>query len=258
MILNIDAYLHYNLTSPTGLILQIEAAATPEQTVLSASIAFSEIENFARVAAEANIGERLLMNAHGHFSCRYIASVEITRIAKDISGLSATPPYLLPGDIIRYLMPSRYCPSDQFLDFIAAEFGHLEGGARIAAISDWINKRFAYVSGSSTGQTTALETFVQRKGVCRDFAHLMITLARASSIPARFASAFAPRVLPQDFHAVAEVYLDGAWHLVDPTAMADPHEMAIIGVGMDAAEVAFMTSYGYAGLYEQNVIVIVA
>ncbi|MGB7287473.1 MAG: transglutaminase family protein [Salaquimonas sp.] len=258
MILNIDAYLHYNLVSPTGLILQIEAAATPEQTIQSASIAFSEIENFARVAAEADIGERLLMNAHGHFSCRYISTIEINRAAADIETLQATPPHLLPGDIIRYLMPSRYCPSDQFLDFIAAEFGHLEGGARIVEISNWINKRFAYVSGSSSAQTTALETFVQRKGVCRDFAHLLITLARASSIPARFASAYAPRIVPQDFHAVAEVYLDGAWHLIDPTKMAEPHEMAIIGVGMDAAEVAFMTSYGYASLFEQNVIVNVA
>ena len=255
MILNIDAYLHYFLDQSTGLILQIEGAATPEQVVQSATIAFSEVDNFARVAAEANIGERLLMNAHGHFSCRYIATIDVNRKATKIDGLKATPPHRLPGDIIRYLMPSRYCPSDQFLAFVAAEFDHLEGGARIAAMSKWINKRFAYVSGSSTVQTTALETFVQRMGICRDFAHLLITLARASSIPARFASTYAPRIIPQDFHAVAEVYLDGAWHLVDPTGMAEPDEMAIIGVGMDAAEVAFMTSYGYAGLCEQNVIV---
>lgn len=258
MILNIDAYLHYNLASPTGLILQIEGAATSEQTIQSASIAFSEIENFARVDAEANIGERLLMNATGDFSCRYISTIEINRKTVNLEELLVTPPHLLPGDIIRYLMPSRYCQSDQFMDFLAAEFGHLAGGARIVAISDWINRRFAYVSGSSSAQTTALETFVQRKGVCRDFAHLLITLARASSIPARFASVFAPRLIPQDFHAVAEVYLNGAWYLIDPTKMSEPHEMAVIGVGMDAAEVAFMTSYGYAEFYEQNVIVNVA
>lgn len=258
MILNIDAYLHYNLEYPTGLILQIEGAATPEQTVQSASISFSEIDNFARVAAEANIGERLLMNAQGQFSCRYISTMEINRTAANISELAATPPQNLPGDVIRYLMPSRYCPSDLFMDFVAAEFGHLFGGARIAAISDWISRRFSYVPGASTGQTTALETFVQRKGICRDFAHVLITLARASSIPARFASAYAPHIVPQDFHAIAEVYLDGAWHLIDPTKMAEPHEVAIIGVGMDAAEVAFMTSYGFAGLCEQSVVVNVA
>ncbi len=111
----------------------------------------------------------------------------------------------------------------------------------------------ATISGSSTSHTTALDTFVQRQGICRDFAHVMICLARASAIPARFASVYAPAVTPPDFHAMAEVFLDDAWHLVDATGMAQPDATAIIGVGLDAAEVAFLSSYGPMQLISQSV-----
>jgi transglutaminase-like putative cysteine protease len=118
---------------------------------------------------------------------------------------------------------------------------------------DWVFERFQYVPGSSNAQTTALDTFVQRQGVCRDYAHVMIALARASAIPARFVSVYAPYVTPQDFHAVAEVYLDGTWHLVDATGMAAANQIARIGVGLDAAEVSFLSSFGQVMLQNQSV-----
>jgi len=83
-------------------------------------------------------------------------------------------------------------------------------------------------------------------------------MARASTIPARFVSVYAPGVNPPDFHAVAEVYLDDAWHLVDPTGMADPASIARIGVGADAADVAFMSSFGTMMLRQQSVSVVSA
>jgi transglutaminase-like putative cysteine protease len=93
-----------------------------------------------------------------------------------------------------------------------------------------------------------MDAYVTREGVCRDFAHVLVALARASTIPARFVSVYAPDVVPQDFHAVAEVFLGGAWHLVDATGMAEAADMAKIGVGRDAADVSFLTSYGQASL----------
>ena len=123
----------------------------------------------------------------------------------------------------------------------------------VTAMRDWIADRLSYVPGASNAQTTALDTYVQRQGVCRDFAHVMIAMTRAAAIPARFASVYAPGVTPQDFHAVAEVYLAGTWHLVDPTGMATADTMARIGVGQDAAEVAFLSSYGRIDLRAQSV-----
>ena len=137
--------------------------------------------------------------------------------------------------------------------FVNSEFGDSGGGQRIARLRDWIFESYSYVPGSSNGQTTAIDTFVQRKGVCRDFAHVLITLARASAIPARFVSAYAPYVTPQDFHAVAEVYLEGTWHLVDATGMAASNQIARIGVGLDAAEVAFLASFGQVDMRHQTV-----
>jgi transglutaminase-like putative cysteine protease len=95
--------------------------------------------------------------------------------------------------------------------------------------------------------TSAFDTVTQRIGVCRDFAHLGIALCRALGIPARYVSAYAWRLDPPDFHAVFEAFLNGpsgaGWHLFDPTRMSAPNGLVRIGIGRDAAEVAFCTAY---------------
>lgn len=253
MILSINVHLQYRLSRPTDLLLQIETADLPDQNVRQTRTRFSEVENVSRISADDGLGERVWLRADGLFQCDYSAEIEIDRPTRDLGTLSATPPHHLPGEAVRYLMPSRYCPSDEFQTFVAAEFGHLSGGAQIAAMRDWIERSFQYVPGASNAQTTALDSFVQRQGICRDYAHVLVTLARAATIPARFASVYAPGVTPPDFHAVAEVYLDGAWHLVDPTGMATSQDIAIIGVGADAANVAFLNIFGQAEFVAQSV-----
>jgi transglutaminase-like putative cysteine protease len=161
----------------------------------------------------------------------------------------------LPADAVKFIMGSRYIPSEKFQGFVDAEFGGLAGGPRVAAMRDWIERRFCYVSGASDEETTAIDSFVERRGICRDYAHVMIALARASGIPARMAGVYAPSVEPPDFHAVAEVFLGGAWHLVDATGMAGPTEIARIGVGRDAADIPFMLVFGPSTLNSQSVAV---
>ncbi len=256
MELDVSVHLIYQLDGPTDLLLQIEVADLADQKLQSSQLNTSEVDHFARVSAEGGLGERIWLRADGEFHVDYEAHVTIDRPALDISSLQAVPPHLLPGDTVRYLMPSRFCPSDEFQSFVAAEFGYCEGGARITAMREWVENAFSYVPGSSNSSTTALDSFVQRQGVCRDYAHVIITLARASTIPARFASVYAPGVTPQDFHAVAEVFLEGTWHLVDATGMAPADTIARIGIGPDAAGVAFLSTFGQATLLEQTVSVI--
>lgn len=255
MILTITTHLDYRLEGPSDILLQIEAAPMASQTLIEAGIGLSPVEHFARVAGEEGIGDRIWLSVIDRLTCDYRAVVRIDRPAPPLASLAAVPLHLLPGEAVGYLMASRYCPADEFQSFVAAEFGAMDGGAKVAAMRDWIHGAFAYVPGASTAQTTALDTFVQRQGICRDYAHVLITLVRAAAIPARMASVFAPGVTPMDFHAVAEVYLEGGWHLVDATGMAEPGALAIIGVGRDAADVAFMTSYGAAELLVQKVTV---
>lgn len=253
MRLQIDVELDYALDGGADILLQIEASGPPGQTFHDPVITTGPVDHFHRLPGEDGIGDRIWIRAEDRFSCTYSGLVDIERTVRAIEGLPQTPLTQLPNDAIRYLMASRYCPSDEFQTFVAADFSDVTGGALIGRMRDFINDRFSYVPGSSGPQTTALDTFVQRQGICRDFAHVMVTLARAAAIPARFVSCYAPNVTPPDFHAVAEVYLDGAWHLVDPTGMAAPHDIAVIGVGRDAADVAFMTIYGQATLNRQVV-----
>ena len=255
MRLSIQAQLDYHFAEPTDVLLQVEAAAIPEQAIESAHLDVSPCEHFARVAAHDQIGDRIWVQASGQLTVRYDATVSIARILTDCRDLPRVEPRHLPGETVQYLMGSRYCPSDQFQTFVDAEFGGLDGGQRVMAMRDWIEKRFSYVPGVSNSETTAVDTFIRREGVCRDYAHVLITLARASGIPARIASVYALGVEPQDFHAVAEVFLGGEWHLVDATGMAEEASMAKIGIGRDAADVSFLTAYGLATLNAQSVLV---
>lgn len=258
MILNIEAHLHYAVYAETDIILQITVPSFADQRVISEDIQLSDTLQSGSVLGEERFGERKLLHIDKDLMCSYKAQVEIDRPLLDIAQLPAVPPHQLPSEALRYLMPSRYCQSDELQSFVGAEFGDSVGGERIARLRDWIFERFRYSSESSTGQTTAVDTFVHRQGVCRDFAHVLIALARASSIPARFVSAYAPFVVPQDFHAVAEVYLDNTWHLVDATGMAASNQIARIGVGQDAAEVSFLSSFGPLMFQSQSVQVFVA
>jgi len=255
MKLSIRAELDYHFAEPTDVLLQVEAAAIPEQHIESANINVAPCDHFARVAAHDTIGDRIWLRANGKLRVEYQSMVSINRILTDCRDLPRVEPRFLPGETIQYLFGSRYCPSDQFQSFVEAEFGGLDGGHRVMAMRDWIEKSFSYVPGVSNAETTAVDTFVRREGICRDYAHVLITLVRASGIPARIASVYALGVDPPDFHAVAEVFLGGEWHLLDATGMAEEAAMAKIGVGRDAADVAFLTAYGTAEMLSQSVTV---
>lgn len=251
--LKINTTLAYQFDQPTDVLLQLEAALIPEQTVTDHWIDIGGVDHFARVEGHCAIGDRIWLRAHNLLTVSYRSQVTVGRLLADVATLPALAPYLLPGETVDFLMPSRFCPSDRFGPFVEDEFGGLAGGARVAAIRDWVAQHITYRPGSSDAFTSATEALVDRAGVCRDFAHLVITMVRASAIPARYVSVYAPDVFPQDFHAVAEVFVGGAWHMVDATGMSTPAETAKIGVGRDAADVPFLSSFGNAMLVEQVV-----
>jgi transglutaminase-like putative cysteine protease len=214
---------------------------------------FDSQSTHQEITGEDGIGTRRWVQAGPMFECRYETKVEVTRPAVDLMVLTESPRMQIPSDVIQYLMPSRYCQSEQFLDFVSNEFGTLTGGPLVAAMRDWIAGNFTYDASKSFSGTTAADSFASQAGVCRDFAHVLIAFARAAGIPSRFVSVYAPDVVPQDFHAVAEVYLMGAWHIVDATGMAKAEEIVRICVGRDAADASFMTSYGWVEMQEQSV-----
>ncbi|UWQ18879.1 transglutaminase family protein [Jannaschia sp. M317] len=253
MKLTIEAGLSYQLETASDLLLQIEVARMSGQEFENDALFTTSVDGFRRVAGAEALGKRAWMRAEGLLEVTYKAEVEVNRPDPPLAAMQAAAPRSLTAEATNFLMPSRYCPSDEFDAFVAAEFEGLTGGKLIVAQRDWIEDSFSYVPGASGPNTTARETFVQRQGVCRDYAHVMISMARAAGIPARMASVYAPYVDPPDFHAVAEVWLEDAWHLVDATGMARASEMAVIGVGRDAAEVSFLTTFGLAEMMYQKV-----
>lgn len=261
MTVKISVRLAFELFEPTDTLLQFEAAAIPEQRIIASNTRLDTSEHFARMAAQDDIGERIMLRINGPYSINYDAEVEVNRKTSDLASMAKLAPHYFPGAAIQYLFDSRYCQADKFQSFVHSEFPGLTGGALILAMRDWIQQHFTYAPGSSAADTTALDTFIERHGVCRDYSHVMITLARAAGIPARYCSVYAPGVNPPDFHAVAEVFLadtdgaGGSWQLVDATGMANAHEMVKIGVGRDAADVSFMTTFGMVNLTNKEVIV---
>jgi transglutaminase-like putative cysteine protease len=162
------------------------------------------------------------------------------------------------------LRASRYCPSDRLLGFAARQFGPvdpLDPGAVAAAVGEvvsFVHERTQYHPGTSTATTDAAETLLAGAGVCRDFAHLVATLARALGVPARVVAVYAPGLSPMDFHAVAEVAVDGVWRLVDATRLAPRASMLRIATGPDAAATAFATvPAGTAELSTMEVLAVV-
>ena len=96
--------------------------------------------------------------------------------------------------------------------------------------------------GSSRVVDGALDTYLSRKGVCRDSAHLVVTFLRGFNLPARLVSVYAPGLVPMDFHAVAEAYWEGRWYVLDATGLAPRPSMVRIATGRDASDTAFMTT----------------
>ncbi|HEY5153582.1 MAG TPA: transglutaminase family protein [Acidimicrobiales bacterium] len=148
-------------------------------------------------------------------------------------------------ELLAYLRPSRYCPSDRLVGWATGEFGHLgRGHDAVRAITDWIGRRLAYVLGSSAPTDGAVDTLMAGQGVCRDFAHLGVTICRGLDIPARAVAVYAPGLWPMDFHAVFEAYTGDAWHVHDATRLAPRQGLVRIATGRDAADTAFATVIG--------------
>jgi len=135
------------------------------------------------------------------------------------------------------------------MEFALREFGGYERGYRLViTIRDWVCRYVRCVPQSTNERTSAVDTLVERKGVCRDYAHLMIALCRALSIPARFCSSLDygadPGMGPADFHAFVEVFVGQHWYLVDPSNAAVPMGLLRIGTGRDAADIPIAMVFG--------------
>ena len=252
----IEAILDYDFAEPTDVLLAVEAAALPDQRIVSQSHIINTAGPLTNKVGGSGVGRRTwTRTGTGRMLSTYRATVDVDRPAIDLASLAKSPLASLPEDVLPFIWPSRYCEADRFVSFVCGHFPDLEGGALVAALRDWVRDNLIYVPGSSDGTTTAADTFVAQQGVCRDYAHLTAALIRSRDIPARLVSVYALDLDPPDFHAVVEVWLDGAWHIVDSTGLAPVETMVRIAVGRDATDIAFMTAFGNAMMNAQSILV---
>jgi transglutaminase-like putative cysteine protease len=185
-----------------------------------------------------------LVDRHGTRLHRLIgeAGLMVVDYSAEVAGRSLPAP-VDEIDLVTYLRPSRYCESDSLLPTARSEFAGLSGHALLTAVTLWVWEKLSYVPGSSLVTDGAARTLMARRGVCRDYAHLVIALLRALDVPARMAAVYAPGLSPMDFHAVAEAHIDGQWWVVDATRLAPRQSLLRISTGRDAADIAFLTNH---------------
>lgn len=243
---HIDAQLDYEVAAPAHMLLNIEAARAGAQAVVNEELSI-EPPTEMQVFCDEGSGNRFIRfdAKPGPLRISYKATVQRAHVVVP-TDLREMPVNEVPDEVLHYMMPTRYCESDLMSRCAQQLFGDLPPGiGRVQAIVDWIHESIAYEPGSSDSTTTAREVFVERAGVCRDFAHLGITLCRALNIPARLVVGYVHfDEPPQDFHAVFEAWLDGRWVMFDATRMAPIDRLVRIGTGRDAKDVAFATIFG--------------
>jgi transglutaminase-like putative cysteine protease len=258
--LEFSTELSYDVgASGADFIFNVQAAHTPRQVVVTESLQLSQDMAFSEYTDPATQSRFLRLSAKaGPFTLRYHAVVDLIHFEGQPDQLPELSPGALPGTVLPYLYPSRYCQSDRLLMLASQEFGHLPlGYSRASAICDWVGRHVTFQSNTSSSTTSALDTLIERVGVCRDFAHLMIALCRAANLPARMASGMDygadPALGPPDFHAYVEVFLGDRWYMFDPSGTAISMGFVRFATGRDAADIAFATIFGNVSSAQPNI-----
>ena len=232
----VAAELVIRVTKPAVLLLSLAAARTASIENESLQVTVDGVPITTPIAA--------VELTHGAIVHRLEAPrglVNVTYSATVTGHRSAGNP-TSERELLEYLRPSRFAPSDRLLVTARAHFGELTNDRhRLAAVVTWVQDLLRYVPGTSFPGDDAIDTMLAGQGVCRDYAHLVTAMLRALEIPARLVSVYAPGLDPMDFHAVVEAWVDDRWTVVDATHLAPRKSLIRIATGRDAADTAFLT-----------------
>jgi transglutaminase-like putative cysteine protease len=226
-----------------------------------------DLQSPHRISFSQDAQARDYLDMFGNTATRIIAPPGLLEIRNEFlindSGLpdAAPPPGPLmpigelPDDVLVYLLGSRYCDTQKLSDLAWSLFGGIADGAqRVQAIVDYAHERIEFGYHHARSDRTAFEGHEERIGVCRDFAHLAVTLCRCMNIPARYCTGYLGDIgvpidpAPMDFSAWFEVYLGGRWHTFDARHNHPRIGRIVMARGRDAADVAISTAFGPAPL----------
>lgn len=254
--------LVYRCPQPTPMIVTLNIHHTrvsdllrPDYLVLSPSVPITAYRD-----------------SFGNWCSRIIAPEGLLRLSSDavVSDSGQSDPVLpwleqrpvesLPEETLLFLLGSRYCETDLLSETAWRLFEKAPTGwSRVQTICDYVHDHIQFGYGLSSGTKTAFQVYQDRKGVCRDFAHLAVALCRCMNIPARYCTGYLgdmgtpPPYSPMDFAAWFEAYLGDGWHTFDARNNTPRIGRILIARGRDAADVALTTSFGRSTLESFNV-----
>lgn len=253
MKIRIGYELVFDCPKPTPMILtlKVHSTRTPDLTVPDDAV------------AAPSIPITTYFDSYGNQCARIVAPGGILRLSTSAvindsglpdrvnPGARQTAVEQLPDDTLLYLLGSRYCETDPLVDTAWQLFSNnVTGWSRVQAICDYVHDHIEFGYHHARSTRTAWEVLQEKKGVCRDFAHLAITLCRCMNIPARYCTGYLgdmgipPPYGEMDFAAWFEAYLDGEWYIFDPRNNMPRIGRILIARGRDAADVAISTAFG--------------
>ncbi|CAN5824209.1 transglutaminase family protein [soil metagenome] len=245
MILDATCQLDYQITDAVPAVFMLRPRSGSAQWIMREEFHIHpHVPVLQFTDVYGNLCQRIVMpKGEFHLSVNYRVKVQ-DKVDVSLKA-QIMPVEQLPTDVLHYLLPSRYCQSDQLCALATSIVGDRPVSYRqIARLCAWVNKEVRYVSGSSDTSTSAMETANARHGVCRDFAHLGIALCRAINVPARMVVGFLHKLRPMDLHAWFEAFIGGRWYTFDATQKTVSGNRIVLAYGRDAADVALATMFG--------------
>jgi transglutaminase-like putative cysteine protease len=245
--------LNYTCSQPVPMILMLQAHPSRSADLLTPD----------RMITDPQVPLDVYTDTFGNTCTRIVAPAGGIRLTADAliqdSGLP-DPTYpnaqehaveVLPHNVLLFLLGSRYCETEGLMADAWRLFGHLAPGwSRVQAVCDFAHQHIAFGYQFARPTKTAFEVYTERQGVCRDYAHLAITLLRCLNIPARYCTGYLGDIgvpvvdAPMDFSGWLEAYIGGAWHTFDPRNNQRRIGRILIARGRDAADVAISTAFG--------------
>src|SRR5437588_2346203 len=183
--LRVGCEFRYDVSAPTVATVQVRPRSDASHQLVTETwstqppVPVDEYADFY-----GNPVKRLLM-PEGELALRYDAVVAVPdEPDAEATAAPQLPVHEVPGELLHFTLPSRYCLSDRLMGMAWALFGQPEpSGARVQAVCDWVHDNIKFQYGASNPLTTAVDVLEQGRGVCRDLAHLAITFCRAMNIP---------------------------------------------------------------------------
>ena len=232
-----------------------------------------DLDRAEKLTVSPHVPYRTYLDGFGNRCTRLVAPVGTLRLSNHFtirdSGVQESMPWGamqaevddLPEEVLLYLLGSRYCDTDRLATEAWKLFGQIQPGwPRVQAILDYTHARITFGYQFARPDRTASEGHAERKGVCRDFAHLAITLCRCMNVPARYCTGYLGDIgvpadpSPMDFSAWFEVYLGGAWHTMDARHNRPRIGRILMARGRDATDAAISTAFGAAKLVRFDVV----